>query len=360
VTLVDFTEPLGGADGPSWEDEVWRRSQLEDARDDRRFDLSQAVDGATFLQGIPDAVPAVWGQPGGAIAWAKGEPLMLVGPDGVGKTTLGQQLALARVGVVDALLGMPVEPANGRVLYIAADRPQQAGRSLKRMVGSPESMELLRERLVVWRGPLPFDLGTEPRALSQFVSQFAGVSDVFVDSLKDIAVDLVKDETGSRVNIAFQTLIASEVELCTLHHQRKEGQQTAKPKRLADVYGSRWLTAGMGSVVLLWGEPGDLVVELRHLKQPAEEVGPLSVRHDHNLGRSTLLEQADLETALANAHYGLVVKDAAELMFETASPNRNEIEKARRRLESLVGRDVAERRDDPDGLARYFLIEERP
>lgn len=140
------------------------------------------------------------------------------------------------------------------------------------------------------------------------------------------------------MNIAFQTLIASEVELCALHHQRKEGQQTGKPKRLADVYGSRWLTAGMGSVLRLWGEPGDLVVELRHLKQPAEELGPLSVRHDHAHGRSTLIEQADLETALSNARDGLLVKDAAELMFETVSPNRNEIEKARRRLESLVGR----------------------
>ena len=33
------------------------------------------------------------------------------------------------------------------------------------------------------------------------------------------------------------------------------------------------------------------------------------------------------------------------------------MEKARRQLESLVGRKRAERRDDPDGLARYFASE---
>ena len=70
-----------------------------------------------------------------------------------------------------------------------------------------------------------------------------------------------------------------------------------------------------------------------------------------------LFEQADLKTALANAGYGLVVRDAAEFMFETTSPKPNEIEKARRKLESLVARSRAERRDDPDGLARYFTTE---
>jgi replicative DNA helicase len=322
-----------------------------------RFDTSRAVDGAAFLDAIPETVPSIWGEREGAIAWSNGEPLMIVGPDGVGKTTLGQQLALARIGLSEALLGMPVERAAGRVLYIAADRPRQAGSSLKRMVGDAHR-DVLRERLVVWPGPLPFDLGTEPRAFEEFVQDIGGVSDVFIDSLKDVATDLTKDEVGSRVNVAFQTVIAGGVELCVSHHQRKEGRDSGKPKRLADVYGSRWLTAGMGSVLLLWGEPGDLVVELRHLKQPVEEVGPLSILHDHARGASNLRDQLDLEVVLTNAVHGLTVKGAAELMFETADPKANEIEKARRRLESLVGRNRAQRRDDPDGLARYFAAQE--
>jgi len=141
-----------------------------------------------------------------------------------------------------------------------------------------------------------------------------------VDSLKDLAPKLSDDEVGSRVNSARQELLARGVQVFEVHHQRKEQRGQGAPKRLADVYGSRWLTAGAGSVVLLWGEPGDLVVELRHLKQPAEDVGPLFVLHDHVRGSSALLEHVSLETALANAVHGLTVKDTAELMFETTDP----------------------------------------
>lgn len=321
-----------------------------------RFEVGLAVDGAQFVYGLPDDVPAVWGDPDGGVAWAQGEPLMLVGPDGVGKTAVAQQLALARIGIRPELLGLRVEEAPGRVLYVAADRPRQAARSLHRMVG-PKHMETLRDRLVVWRGPLPFDVGIEPRALAEFVADLRGVSDVVIDSLKDVAVDLTKDDVGSRVNIAIQELIAAGVEILVVHHQRKGQPGSGPPKKLADVYGSRWLTAGMGSVLLLWGEPGDLVVELRHLKQPAEEVGPLRVRHDHAIGHSRVHGQVDLERALAETPHGLTVRDAASAMFETNAPADNEIEKARRRLNSLVKRDRAQRRTDEDGTVRYLTAE---
>lgn len=313
--------------------------------------LTRAVDGAAFIHGVPDHVPAIWGD-GAAVLWAQGEPCMLVGPDGVGKTTLGQQLALARVGLRDSLLGLPVLPAEGRVLYIAADRPRQAASSMRRMV-VPADEQLLRNRLVVWRGPLPFALADRPRGLVELAEQM-DATDVFVDSLKDVQPDLSKDDVGSRVNIAFQELVASGRELLTMYHQRKEGNDGRKPKRLADVYGSRWLTAGMGSVLLLWGEPGDLVVEGRHLKQPAEEVGPLTIIHDHTRGLSKLDQAVDLDELLALASNGLTVHDAACRLFTTSTPDRNEIEKARRRLENLVRRDEAHRQDDTDGTARYF------
>lgn len=317
-------------------------------------ELTRAVDGATFVDGVPDHVPALWGD-SNEVLWAQGEPLMLAGPDGVGKTTLGQQLTLARVGFRTELLGLPVAPATGRVLYIAADRPRQAASSMRRMVDTddPGDHDLLRNRLVVWRGPLPFTLADAPRGLVDLAADL-DASDIVIDSLKDVQPDLVKDEIGSRVNIAFQELVASGRELLVNHHQRKEMNGGAKPKRLADVYGSRWLTAGMGSVLLLWGEPGDLVVEGRHLKQPSEEVGPLAIVHDHATGRSTVDKGADLETLLAMASTGLTVHDAAIRIFANTNPSRNEIEKARRKLETLVRQAVVTRRDDADGTARYF------
>ena len=184
-------------------------------------ELTRAVDGATFVDGVPDHVPALWGD-SNEVLWAQGEPLMLAGPDGVGKTTLGQQLTLARVGFRTELLGLPVAPATGRVLYIAADRPRQAASSMRRMVDTddPGDHDLLRNRLVVWRGPLPFTLADAPRGLVDVAADL-DASDIVIDSLKDVQPDLVKDEIGSRVNIAFQELVASGRELLVNHHQRK-------------------------------------------------------------------------------------------------------------------------------------------
>jgi replicative DNA helicase len=311
----------------------------------------RTLDGWAFVSAASDTVDAAWGERD-AVLWAKGEPLMIVGPDGVGKTSIGQQIALARL-LGGVLLGLPVSPAEKKVLYLAADRPSQAARSMRRMVNAADE-DMLRDGLIVHRGPPPFDIIKDPVwTLAEWVAEL-GASDLIIDSLKDLAPELSKDETGSAVNRAFQEATASGLELCVLHHQRKQQPGAPPPKRLSDVYGSRWLTAGMGSVLCLWGEPGDLVVSLTHLKQPVEEIGPFDVLHDNVHGRTTVHDHTDLEQLLASTAAGLTCKDAARLIFSKDDPKANDIEKARRRLEALVGRNRSERRDDPDGLARYF------
>jgi replicative DNA helicase len=283
---------------------------------------------------------------------------MIVGPEGVGKTTIAQQLVLARVGLRARLFGMAVEADDQPVLYVAADRPRQAQRSFARMVPD-EYRAKLNERLLVWKGPLPFDLGSDPLQLTEF-ARAEGAGTVFIDSLKDIALDLVKDEVGSRVNLALQGVVAEDIEVCTLHHQRK-GREGAKPKKLEDVYGSRWLTAGMGSVLLVWGEPGDLVVNLTHLKQPAEEIGPLQLLHDHSRGLTSLYDEVDLRSlAEAAGADGLLVFDAAKAIFRTEVPDKNEVEKARRRLDRLADQGQLERDDSSAPKpVRYRLFGQR-
>jgi hypothetical protein len=90
--------------------------------------------GWSFIQEQPADVEAVWGS-GGEVLWSPGEPMLLVGPQGVGKTTLAQRVALARIGLrPDPVLGFLVQVTDEPVLYVAADRPAQAARSLRRMV----------------------------------------------------------------------------------------------------------------------------------------------------------------------------------------------------------------------------------
>ena len=299
-------------------------------------------DGGAFILDAPDKVPAVWGRDDDVL-WPKGEPLMIAAPPGLGKTTIGQQLALALAGVGSGqLLGLPVSPAAGKVAYIAADRPAQAARSFRRMVGE-EDRATLAERLTVWRGPLPFDLASDPGELVPFL-QSRGIAAVVIDSLGAVALDLASDEAGSRVFAALGAATAMGIEVGVLHHDRKREQGSERVRTLDDVYGSRWITAAVGSVLYLDGKAGDPVPTLRHLKQPAAEFGPVAIRHDHEAGRTTLDEPTDLlEIVAEGGADGTSVKAAAGRLFETADPTRNEIEKARRRLEKLADRGDLER-----------------
>lgn len=302
----------------------------------------EAIDVATLLETEEETSRAVWGD-GPVVAWARGEALMLVGPQGTGKTTVMQQLALARAAHEPTqILGMVVEPDERPVLYIAADRPNQAVRSLRRMVDEPIR---IGERMLVWRGPLPFLLTDDKRGqLADFALKY-GAGTVFIDSLKDVASKLADDEGGNRVNLAFQEVVAADVELCVGHHPRKASADNKRPDTLDDVYGSTFITAGCGSVLLLWGKPGDPLVELAHLKQPEEEVGPLTVRHDHVHGRSTVQEQVDLEQLLWRAVDGISAPDAAGLVYSTNAPDKNQVERVRRRLEGFVSKGLAQRSD---------------
>lgn len=306
------------------------------------------VSGATFVLDTPDGVLSVWGE-GEQVLWARGEALLLVGPPGVGKTTLGGQLLRARLGAEDTMLGWPVAPTVSRVLYLAMDRPPQIARSMRRVFRESDR-DLLDERLLVWRGPPEVDMAKDTALLTEMAIA-ADADTVVIDSIKDAAIKLSDDEVGAGLNQAFQRALVAGVEVLGLHHQTKRsGSGTGKPDTLADVYGSAWITAGAGSVVLLWGNPGDLVVDLRHLKQPAEEVGPLKLLHDHTTGRSEVFEEVDLLTvARDNSAHGLAARAAACALFTVAEPTENQVEKARRRLRSLADKGLLIAKTTPTG-----------
>jgi hypothetical protein len=152
--------------------------------------------GSFILDTDPDPQP-IWGN-GGQVLAADGEALIIAAGPGLGKTTLGQQLALGRCGFEEysTLLGFPIIRGNGVVLYLAMDRPKQIARSFRRMVGEAWRDEL-DHRLVVWQGPPPYDLARHPALLLHLCEQ-AGADTVIVDSLKDAAIGL-SDDGRSRI-----------------------------------------------------------------------------------------------------------------------------------------------------------------
>ena len=311
--------------------------------------------GGSFVLDAPQQPPAVWGE-GSRVLWAQGEPLMLCGPTGVGKTTVTGQLVRGRMGLSTHMLGLPVAADPRPVLYLAMDRPRQIARSLARQFDASER-PTMDKKLIFWPGPPPADFGRSPGELMNLVT-LTGAGTVVIDSLKDAAVKLTDDEVAGNVNRAMQEVVAQGVDVLALHHQKK-GQGGSKPNTLEDVYGSTWLTAGMGSVVLLWGAAGDPLVELAHLKQPADVVGPLRVEH-HLDGTSTVYAGFDPVAFLRNRRDGATPIDAARAMFEH-EPSDTERKRAQRILDRLVADGVATREEGTRGgtggstPARYRL-----
>lgn len=300
---------------------------------------AQMRDGASFILDAPDTPPAIWGY-GQEVAWAEGESCMIVGPPGVGKTTLTGQILRARLGLAESVIGYGVTPGTRKVLYLAMDRPQQIARSLRRHFTEADR-HVLADRLIVWQGPPPYDLADNPDILLS-LCQLADADTVIIDSVKDAAVGLSEDETGAGYNRARQKVLAEGIQVLELHHQTKRGPNGSAPKQLADVYGSAWITAGAGSVILLWGQAGDPVVTLLHLKQPAEDIGPLTLIHDHVTGTTTVdQEEHDLAAHLiANApNGGLTAAAWAAVIYDEA--NKNNAKKAARILDRAVKRGEA-------------------
>lgn len=311
---------------------------------------SRHVDGATFILDVPHTVPAVWGR-GQQVLWAQGEPFYLVSPTGAGKTTLAGQIVLHRLGIRDGdLLGLPVERTERRVLYLAMDRPAQIARSLRRGVG-PEHRDILGEKLDVWTGPLPFVVENDPREFFRWIeASFHDIGTVIIDSLKDFCLSVEKGDSGAAVNNALQECVAEGIEVGVLHHGRKAQGDNRKPSKLDDVYGSAWLTAGAGSVVLLWGKAGDTLVELSHLKQPAEKLGPFEVQHDHSAMRSSVKRAVD-PVELARRPGGVTARALAVERTGSSSPEPKHVQEARRVLDALVDKGVLRKQQTGPGRA---------
>lgn len=338
------TQPTDPADDPEW--------------------TGRISPGGSFVLDAPPMPPAVWGA-GEAVAWAQGEALMLCGPAGVGKTTVAVQIIAGRLGLGDGeLFGLPIRPGR-RVLYLAMDRPPQISRAMARLF-TEFDRRALDEKLVVWKGPPPRDMAKNPEILAK-MCDLAKADTVVIDSLKDAATKLSDDETGGGYNRARQRALVEGVEVLELHHQRKAGGDNKRPSKLDDVYGSTWLTAGAGSVLLLWGEAGDPVVELIHLKQPAEPLGPWMVAHDHDRGRSRVQHQPDVLTLVRNQRqFGMTVRLLATTLYMTDKPSRNDIERARRKLQRLerdgLVKAVAGHKGGKadEGESMYYAVESAP
>lgn len=347
-TVQRVQEPGADPDAVRTEIEAEVRADRERALASGQGRLSRhLVDGWRFVTDTGAEKAPLWGTREQTV-WASGESLMIVGPPGVGKTTLAHQVILARIGLQQSVLNMPVAPSK-RVLYLAMDRPQQIARAMARRV-EPAHEPALRDRLAVWQGPLPATLDKEPDLLADLAAAHQADT-IVIDSLKDAVSTLVDDALAVAFHNARMRALRNGVEVMELHHQRKAAADAPRGQRptLDRVYGSTWITSGAGSVLFIAGEAGDPAVTLHHLKTVTGEIGPLQVIHDHTHGTTTIEPTLD-PVALLRAHPGgLTTRDLAALLSGETTPGRSDIEKARRHLERLVKTGLAKKTEGAAG-----------
>jgi hypothetical protein len=296
--------------------------------------MAALLPGGVILDAPRIPVP-IWGARDDDILWAEGQALIIAGPDGVSKTTLAGNLVRARLGLGGGkVLGLPVAPGKRNVLALLMDRPQQAMAAMGRLfTGSDRAV--LNQRLRAWRGPPPVDLARNTGMLA-YLCALADADTCVVDSLKDAALKLSDDEAGAGWNRARQLAIEAGTELIELHHPRKGQEGNRKPSKLDDLYGSRWITAGAGSVISLWGQAGDPVVEFSHLKPLVDPAGPWLMYADGDSGEVSLDHGGvDLiEQIRLRGRNGITAQQAAVLLAAgAAKPTRAQVERARRKLE---------------------------
>lgn len=322
--------------------------------EDGAADDVEFLGGDTFIldESTDPGDDAVWGD-GDRVVWAAGEPFLIVGPTGVGKTTITHQLVRARLGLRDDVLGLSVRMAGTRILYLACDRPRQIARAFRR-VFTDDDRGALVDGLAIWSGPPPANFAEDTAALHALARK-CGADTVIIDSLKDVGLNLNEPQSGQNLNISFQRCVADGIEVLGLHHTRKSPPGTKTKRGVQDVYGG-WISEGAGSIVMLDGEPGDSVVQWVHLKQPVEMVGPWEIVHDHTRGESHVHRgNVDIEQYLANRPGGVTAEALARTEKGGTDPNRNEVERMRRKLERKVQAGRVLRRDRGGELPVYVL-----
>lgn len=213
--------------------------------------------------------------------------LLLSGPSSVGKTQFSLSAAEAMI------LGYPFlnSPTVGD-LKIGFFSLEMGLMSLKYFLKqqaqafNPEELEKLEKNLRLFPLGQPLYINQlDEQARIKEVIEREELDGIVIDSLGSTSTDELSQEGPAKVLMDWNDRLRQETGVFTwfIHHNRKATGDNKKPKRLADVYGSQYLTARPTTVISLWPEKGNKIEVLPVKVRLSEAPEPFLIVRDKNL-----------------------------------------------------------------------------
>jgi hypothetical protein len=104
---------------------------------------------------------------------------------------------------------------------------------------------------------------------------------VIIDSLGKLINGDIKDDSIMRTVFNYLSIVRAKYGCAfwVIHHNRKGTSDNKKPREIADVYGSQYITSEPDTVISLWKDHGEEDIEIRNVKNRlAPEHGDIKIR----------------------------------------------------------------------------------
>lgn len=218
----------------------------------------------------------------------KGGYGLLTGLSGVGKTQLSLDLAMHLATGSPWLTRAVERPVKIGFLSLEMGGPDLQVFCAKQSEGwSKEHQDLMEENLIIEAVGEPIYMDT-PSGRS-IVEQWIGdlqLEGVIIDSLGSSVAGELSAEAPAKAIMDWNDHLRQTFDVFTwfLHHHRKPSGDNKKPNKLADVYGSHWLTARATSVSCLWDVGAGNTLQIIPLKMRLSgDKEPFFVKRQENL-----------------------------------------------------------------------------
>lgn len=242
--------------------------------------------------------------------------MVLAGEPGVGKSQLSMQFLMAMAMEQSDYLSFPIL-AGRKGLFISLEMPTVELKSLFQTMLvdiSVEDRKKLDENLYwIDRGENLNFRNQNVRALIEQIIADNHLELVVIDSFSKMGIRKMQDEEQILEMMGWFDHVRSKYNcsIWIIHHNRKSNSDR-KADSMDDVYGSRFITAGATSVVVMSRAKGRNTIKLKFEKiRTAPEKMPLLIqRRIHNLSFSTSGIAALAETVEES------LSDEADISFE--------------------------------------------